>query len=947
MKVFDADGKEIEVPDDQVGDLYRAGKIGFRAGARVPISDGQRFGTVPVEQLDAAIEGGWKVDPAGVDQVQYGTPGQQAIAGLEGLAGGATLGASELLEKGLGVSPEGIEGRARANPFTHGAGEVVGAIAPAVIGAATANPELDAAAAAEAAPEVGSALGGLRGLVGNLPAGLVAKGGGALERAFLEGEAPADALTKLGGAILRGGAETAAFGGADEARRQLLEGDDASIPVRAQKILSAAGTAALFGGGVSGVFHIAGALASGATRKALGAFAPDAAAPAISRGALEDAVGAITTQAEEDPTTFGGKLLASIIGKDKLAAVRRLAGSAEARTLARTAESDANRQYIDATEAISNMFSGIDDASRTIAQAVKPKEIDQALAAVDPSVPRAKAWEIAQAMRARVAEMRAAPADFSGSSRIDQLERQAEKLEKVLGVEMRDAPVIDSAGYPMVGLDNEPIMQPQPALSDRKIPTAKELWEVLDQTKRNLEDISRVGEAIAQTERPAARVAGDFRVALRDLLTDEGAFGQAAAAQGRYNALIGDWISAKEPFEEYFGRRVGFRDGQPVYRIEAGKVESFFKSLGEPGNEGAKKAFTDMMAAAHGISTSLGEDSGVQEQLATAFGQTAKTAKLSRALADLRRVKAKTESVQGLLSSPLGRALLGGLYIGPRFGALVGGAPFAGATLFSFFDQLASRNTARLDALAESIAKGLRPVSNRAPVAALKVLQQISFTGHAPRKGEDRQEAFARIRGELGTLAADPGRAEQLLRARVAPIGAQAPKHAEAMVQQGMRAISFLASELPPPPPRSPLRAATSRPAVPDSDIDRFTATLKVVMDPMSALEDLAHGRLTAVGARALRTTNPELAHEMQAAIVRAAQNRGKDVPYETRLQLSVLFDAPLDPSLLPTSIAGCQASYGPPAATPQQETPLRSTKELKSIQNAATAAQRLAQKEA
>lgn len=64
------------------------------------------------------------VEPEGE---KYGTVGQQAIAGLEGVARGATLGGSDVLERASGITtPEAIRGRKEQNPFTEGIGNLVG-----------------------------------------------------------------------------------------------------------------------------------------------------------------------------------------------------------------------------------------------------------------------------------------------------------------------------------------------------------------------------------------------------------------------------------------------------------------------------------------------------------------------------------------------------------------------------------------------------------------------------------------------------------------------------------------------------------------------------------------------------------------------------------------------------------------------------------------------------
>lgn len=87
--------------------------------------------SIPRDYLDTAIDSGYK--HASSDDVnnhfkqeQYGTPGQQAIAGLEGAGQGILGPLAPGAERLAGVNPEDIRGRAEANPWTHGLGEVAG-----------------------------------------------------------------------------------------------------------------------------------------------------------------------------------------------------------------------------------------------------------------------------------------------------------------------------------------------------------------------------------------------------------------------------------------------------------------------------------------------------------------------------------------------------------------------------------------------------------------------------------------------------------------------------------------------------------------------------------------------------------------------------------------------------------------------------------------------------
>lgn len=67
------------------------------------------------------------VGPETEMKAKYGTPGQQAIAGLEGVARGATLGGSDVLERATGLStPAAMRGRMQANPVTSTGGTMLG-----------------------------------------------------------------------------------------------------------------------------------------------------------------------------------------------------------------------------------------------------------------------------------------------------------------------------------------------------------------------------------------------------------------------------------------------------------------------------------------------------------------------------------------------------------------------------------------------------------------------------------------------------------------------------------------------------------------------------------------------------------------------------------------------------------------------------------------------------
>lgn len=931
--LYDEHGNPITIPDEQVRERFLAGKVIFPRGSKVPISyNGEHFGHVPAEEAEDAFSKGWSFDPMGVanahNQRVYGTPGQMAKTAVEQAISGATAGISEPIEAGLGIAtPEAIEGRKAANPITAGVSGVAGAVAPAFLGDELGPVGLitragegveEAVAGARAIPKIAEGvdfIGHAAGAPSSVPAYL-----DALKSSVTEAPSAGRALA---GSLARGATEAGLYGATEEVSKQILEGDDSEIPVRAQKVLASGSLSALVGGGASGVFHLAGAVGSGLFGKALDAFAPKAVGgPAIERGTLEAAVDAVATKAEEDPTTFGGKILDALVGKDRRAALGRLANR-EVRNLARTAESDANGQYIAGADALNDFIASIDTAGEKIRDVVKPKDVAAGLANVDPILPRSSVVELVAKIRARAAEMEAAPADFFGSSKIGELRHQADKLEASIG-KMPDEFDRLFGGGP-----------------SGKLPTAEELWKTLNEAKKNLEVIQKINDSVPASERPAAMVAGDFRKEVQGLLENRAVWGDAASAQAKYNEIAAKWLGARDRFFKQFGEREGYAGGK--MRFTVGEVESFFKQLGEPGNEMRRRAFVEMMQESTGVSSSFLDDAGLQATIRKTYGKTQDLAKLSRAFSDLRKARGKATAIEGLFASPIGRAVMGGIIGGPA-GALGGAAaPKVGSAIVHLLDTLAERNSSEIRSLAKSIARGTRPVGGAAPIAAAKILSSIRFSDRVPKPTKNARESFTRVAGEIQALAADPAGTQAMMRSKVAPIAKEAPRTANQMVNHGMSTLRYIISQMPPPMPRSVLvpPAVGSRSAPSDSDIATFAKVVQVAQNPMVAFEDLAHGRLSMTAARTLRATNPELFREMGKEVLKAVEESGKPVPYAMRLQVGLFLGAPTDPSLNPVFIHRMQSMYSPPAPA-GGNMPLKTTKDLKSIKMAASAAQKL-----
>jgi hypothetical protein len=219
-----------------------------QAGMVNVLSPEGEMGSIPHEQLDEAMHHGYTLaTPEHVaayeKEQKYGSAGQQAIAGLEGVAKGVAGPLATAAEKAAGVAPEDIEGRSDVNPGTHLLGEGVGLAAPALVSAGS---SLLAKAGVEGAGAIATAA---KAAAPFTQAGILdAAGEGALHAlGMAEAAAP---LAKIGSAAVKAAVENAVFQGGDEMSKMILGDPDQS----AQTAMAHVGLAGLIGAPIGGAF---------------------------------------------------------------------------------------------------------------------------------------------------------------------------------------------------------------------------------------------------------------------------------------------------------------------------------------------------------------------------------------------------------------------------------------------------------------------------------------------------------------------------------------------------------------------------------------------------------------------------------------------------------------------------------------------------------------------
>lgn len=914
MWMYDTEtGKPVEVPDEQVAEVYRSGKAAFKKGTRIPIiaEDGSNPGSVLAEDLEDALSIGMRVETATErqsrqDEKKYGSLGQEVITGLEGAASGATLGLSRVVQEALNNDAASQAGRARTNPVVSVASEIGGAVLPVIATEGGAAPA-SGARAATLIPTVGASRAGVG----------VAKALGAGEGVV--------------GRMVASGVEA----GIQSAGMQLSEDVLEQSPSTPGKFLSSVGFGGLVGSGTAGVLGLAGKFAP-----RIGGAAPPKGATASTLDAAREA---IEEGAEADPTTFAGKIADAVLGKDRARATKKWFGSRETRDLGRMAESDANRMFIDGSAGLMQMADDVQGALDQGMRVIKKSEINAGLAGRDPAAARQRAFELlhgVDGIRFMAEQMKLNPADFGDVKQIQQIHLQVKKIEKILGVKRTKDPVTGVFTY---------------ALDPKKAPSAKEIFEVFDQVRHNFDNIAHLGEAASAIERPAANVAKGLRKGIKEFLEDGNMFGSAAAAQAKWNGIAKEFIDAGDEFFEtgMFGKRAGYIGGKPDFKVNPGSVEAFFKSLGEPGNELRKASFLKFLEASKRVADEFADDANLQTRLAGTYKQTAEMAKLAKAMATLRQVKGKVTGVEQAVQSSIGRhlfgAALGGVAGGPLGAVMGAAAPLLGASVIHVLDRAIAQRGAVIARLSKVIAKG-RPVRDRVPVIATRVFNENRFSDRKyARPARSKQEGFMRFAAEVTALKEDSKFREETVAASLEPIVEAAPRLAMATLQTWETGFQYIASNMPKSPDVSPFAPPGVKIPPSDEEIDRIANITRAVADPLTLLEDVAAGHATPEARDAVIAVYPDLYAEMREEVAKAMDDAAGTIPYEQRLHLAMFFSFDeLEPSLAPENIIAAQQPYlempGGPGAPggPGPGKATKSTKSLKSIAMAASAADRI-----
>ena len=843
---------------------------------KVVSPDGQP-GEIPAAQLQDAVDQGYReltpdVQAELVRHEKYGGVLGGVGATLAGGARGATLGISDAVLTGTGLVEPKTLGDLKAE-----------------------HPELSTAAE----------LGGMF-----LPVAAPVKAttaiGGAVEKAassLLGGKLAA----KLAGAAARGATEAELF----NIGHNLSEASLGDERVTAERLLANSGDALSIGAGLGFGLSAGGMAVKAAAQKTADAL------NGLSTFVAEKFPGAnseiLNNYAEKTASRVGMK-------PEEVKALFEKAGTkegAELRANLKTADfvSPQERDEINRAfkEHLESAREAVSESKAKAFDEFRPREVENLVADLHPERASESAYKLSDDMANAAKAMRDNPDKFT--------KNLVSKLEEV------------EAGYTKRLL---------------KIEAPAELFKLINETKQTLDkQILRWGKSISPEHGETVDVITGLRSALRDNLENEVIWGSAAARQSAFNEASSRLATAEQRLfgkgskVGEFGKVVVGRGGRPTVEVSSKKINTFLSQTGAARSETAEQALREYIDAAKAFAGQVEQSAGSAgvdyssdgaRSLLEKATKIADEAEKKLALESKVRQAARLDDIgYNMFPGAAGAAMGAAMHSVPGAAALGLGARAVGGAVVDALSAgvnpiAAAKTLSRVEGFALGTAKKMAKAIDGMTKLAETAGQNAADRGAlgavmwvAPHN-DDAVTRFERAKTQVRDIQASGVGQLTAYHAGTAGLEDHAPVTQRAVVDTQMRIGAFLQSKLPSDPFAASTmnpRQSTWRPS--DAEMARYQRYHSAATNPLGAIQAAVDGRVSAESIEAVKTLYPGIYNDFRQQLFERVAMKGKPIPRQSAVALSLMFDVPLTPIMRPDVRAALRA---PPQPEPQQDKP-------------------------
>lgn len=893
--LYDRSGKAVEVPDEQVSQAVASGQYAYAKGQSVVMKgpagetlEGPAEGVAEMLRRGYSIESGAEAQERQL-QEEYGGAGGQIATFAHGAAKGLTFGISDQIIKAIGgkEATDTVKALQAANPDAEIGGELTGVLGSFLVPGGQAG----------ALGKLGKLGAGVRkvGKIGRKAEKLVLKGlggakGGLIRQSLAKG-------TALG---VGAGIEGAVYGAGHFLSEEALGNTEAT----AENLLANMKMGAMWGGVGGAGMGVGGEI----LKRGLGAgvnFAKRSSRGVVSmwekatgNKAVPGLVDAVENQIANPKIGKYSKTMGAAIG-EPAENIARFTQGGEAGREARRVGMKAAKERDGIIRNMSDLSDQADDIYEKAAEQMMGKMKMRNMASI-------------KTVKNDVAAMSDATGlidNFDNQIKSMLAEGVAEKMPIYTGIARGRMKKIQTA-VARVRRDIKRTIE-----SDN---VAAGLHDSLDTFKKQIGKIrkkTRPGQGADVDD--VLRVLEERYEGFRRHLENPEFYGAVGNAQKKFN-VVWSKIIGRNKLSRRLREQIGEEAWRPVYSTNRGAMEKFVGDFGRAKNQTMEDFFLANLDDKISFSKIVGETfeelpAGLGKQLDKAdkiaqkiraeYLTAHKTVALQNQMGDIIQ---KSSALQGLL--PMGAGAGVGYLLGGEEGLALGLVlsvatnPGRMIQLRAALDRMSSRTEmgvvkAIKGYIGKAAGKIKKPARGIVAPASLKILGGSNW-GDKRTKDKNKYEAFNRRSEELTSLLSNPEKTMDRLKTNVGDVSDVAPNVATAMQVKSVQAARYLYDRMPKPLTTDTLLAETFKPS--DVDLAKFERIAAVIDNPENALKSLQAGMLTVEEVDALKANYPQMYEQIVTTLAEQIPELRESLPYKERVQLSILFDVPVDATMAP-----------------------------------------------
>ena len=223
-------------------------------------------------------------------------------------------------------------------------------------------------------------------------------------------------------------------------------------------------------------------------------------------------------------------------------------------------------------------------------------------------------------------------------------------------------------------------------------------------------------------------------------------------------------------------------------------------------------------------------------------------------------------------------------------------------------EQAMKKTGLSLDKIPQAIDR-MKQIGSESNIVGAGLAHALELGGSTPTK-TSKNEDIKKIKKKAEYYVGNPDALINQLAEHTAPFAnTGAPQTAQALGQKMAATIDYIHQITPKPlAPQNPFMPDTFTPS--DADMAKYERKLAVILNPSSVIDDLGKGTLTHDQVEALSTVYPTIYKAMQGRVVSHLTNKKPNLPYQSRLKLSMLLGFNVDGSLEPSYVSSLQDNF-------------------------------------